>query len=121
MKFSCFIGGDTQKSWAHTEFEAKPVSISPFRTDRTIGPKISLSPKPVFSVGNWKFGRCQSGDIIQAAELAKFKIRPTPGPKVMGIGIFAPKNGAMPEIHYATPISRILLVAMVAMGDPTVS
>ena len=25
MKFSCFPGGDTQKSWAQTKFEAKPV------------------------------------------------------------------------------------------------
>ena len=103
IKFSCFIGGDIQKSWAQTKFEAKPVKISPFRTDRTIGPKIAPSPKPLFSGGNWKFGRCQSGDIIQAVELVKFKIRPTPGPKVMGIGILVPKMGQCPKSTMPRP------------------
>ena len=64
----------------------------------------------------WKFGRWQSADIKQAAELAKFQIRPTPGPIVTGLRTFGPKNGAMPKTHYATPISRILLGAV---GDPT--
>ena len=39
----------------------------------------------------------------------------------MGIGIVGPKNGAMPKIHYATPICRILLGSFAAVGDPTVS
>ena len=39
----------------------------------------------------------------------------------MGIGIFGPKNGAMPKIHYATHISRILLGCFTAVGDSTVS
>ena len=33
-------------------------------------------PKPLFSEGNWKFERWQSEDIKEAAELAKFQIRP---------------------------------------------
>ena len=121
MKFSCFRGGDTPKSWAQTKFEAKSVEFSPFRTERTIGPKNAPCPKPLFSDRNWKFTRCQSRDIVQAAELAKFQIRPTACPKVMGLGIFGPKNGAMPKIHYATPTSRILLGSFVAVGAPTES
>ena len=121
MEFSCFPVGDTPKSWAQIKFEAKPVKISPFRTDRTIGPKIAPPPKPLFSDGNWKFGRWQSADIKQAAELAKFQIRPTAGPIVTGLHTFGPKNGAMPKTHYATPISRILFGAFVPVGDPTKS
>ena len=90
-------------------------------TDRTIGPKIAPPPKPLFSEGNWKFGRWQSADIKQAAELAKFQIRPTPGLIVTGLHTFGPKNGAMPKTHYATSISRILLGAFVPVGDPTKS
>ena len=85
-------------------------------------PKIAPPPKPLFSEGNWKFGRWQSSDIKQAALLAKFQIRPTPGPIVItGLRTFGPKNGAMPKTHYATPISRILLGAFVPVGDPTKS
>ena len=120
MKFSCFPGGDTPKLWAQTIFEAKPVKISPFRNERTISPK-NVPPKPLFSDKNWKFGRCQSGDIIQAAEHAKFQIRTTSCLKVMGFGIFGPKIGAMPKIHYATPTSRILFRAFVAVWVPTQS
>ena len=118
MKFSCFSVGDTPKSWAQTKFEAKPVEISPFRTKRTLGPKNAPCPKPIFSDRNWKFRRCQSRDIIQAAELAEFQIRSTSCPKVMGWGISGPKNGATPKIHYATPTSRILLGSFVAVGAP---
>ena len=121
MKFSCLLGGDTQKSWAQTIFEAKPVEIYPFRTERTISPKNAPCPKPLFSDRNWKFGQCQSGDIIQAAELAKFQIRPTSCPKVIGLGIFGPKNRAMPQVHYATPTFRILFRTFVAVGAPTES
>ena len=32
---SCFPGGDNQKSWAHTKFEAERLKIVPFMTDRT--------------------------------------------------------------------------------------
>ena len=39
----------------------------------------------------------------------------------MGSGIVGPKNGAMPKIRYATPLSRILLGSFAAVGDPTVS
>ena len=62
--------GDTLKSGVQTKFKAKPVEISPFRTERTIGPKNVPCPKPLFSDRKWNFGRCQSGDIIQAAEIA---------------------------------------------------
>ena len=86
------------------------------RTDRTIGPKIAPPPKPLFSEGNCKFGQLQSADIKQAAELAKFQIRPTPGPRVTWLRTFGPKNGAMPKTHYATPISRILLGTFVPVG-----
>ena len=67
MKFSCFSGGDTLKLWAQTKFEAKPVEIAPFRTKRTVGPQNGPYPKLLFSDGNWKFVRCQSGDIFQTA------------------------------------------------------
>ena len=50
---------DTPESWAQTKFEAKPVEISPFRTERTIGPKNAPCP---LSDRNWKFGQCQSRD-----------------------------------------------------------
>ena len=90
MEFSSFPGGDTQKSWAQTKFEAKPVKISPFRTARIIGRKIAPPPKSLFPKGNWKFGRWQSADIKQAAELDKFQIRPTPGPIVTGLRTFGP-------------------------------
>ena len=96
----------------------KTVGIAPFRTKRTVRPQNGPFPKPIFLDGNWK---CQSEDIFQAAKLAKFQIRLTPGSKVMGIGILGPKKGAVPKIHYATPITRILLWAFVAVGDPTVS
>ena len=109
------------RSWTQTKFEAKPVEIAPFRTDQTVEPKNGPYPKPLFSDGNWKFERCQSGDIFKAAKLAKFQIRPTPGSKVMGIGILGPKKGAVPKIHYFTPITGILLGDFVAVGDPTVS
>ena len=33
----------------------------------------------------------------------------------MDLGIFGPKNGAIPKIHYATPTSRILFRAFVAV------
>ena len=89
--------------------------------DRTIGPKIAPIPKPLFWDGNWKFGRCQSGDILYIGELAKFQILATPGPKVIGLRIFGPKNGPVPKNHYATPLTRILLGAFVAVGDPTKS
>ena len=52
MKFSCFSGGDTLKSWAQTKFEAKPVKIAPFMTERSVGPKNGPYPKPLFSDGN---------------------------------------------------------------------
>ena len=52
MTFSCFPGGDTPKSWAQTIFEAKPVEISPFRTERTISTKNAPCPKPLFSDRN---------------------------------------------------------------------
>ena len=84
-------------------------------------PNLPPPPKPLFSEGNWKFGRWQSTDIKQAAELAKFQIRPTPGLIVTGLYTFGPKNGAMPKTHYATSISRILLGAFVPVGDPTKS
>ena len=100
--------GDTLKSWAQTKFEAKPVEIAPFRTERT-EPKNGPYPKPLFSHGNWKFGRCQPGDIFQASKLAKFQIKPTPGSKVVGIGSLGPRKGTVHKIHYATPITRILL------------
>ena len=77
--------------------------------------------KPLFSDGNWKFGRCQSGDIIQVAKLANFKIRPTPGSKVKRIGILGPTKGTVLKIHYATPITRNLFGAFVAVGEPIVS
>ena len=121
MKFFCFPDRDTPNSWGQTKFTAKAGEISPYTTKRTIGPKIAPFPKPLFSDGNWKFGKCQSGDIIQAAELAKFQIQLTRGPKAMGLGIFGLKNGAMPKIHYATGTSRILLRAFADVLDPTVS
>ena len=74
MKFSSSPGGDTPKSWAQTKFEVKPADISQFRTDRAIGSKIAPLPKSLFWDGNWKFGRCQSGDILHIGELAKFQI-----------------------------------------------
>ena len=89
--------------------------------DRTIGPKIAPFPKPLFWDGNWKFGRCHSGDILYIGELAKFQILATPGPKGIGLRIFGPKNGPVPKNHYATPLTRILLGAFVAVGDPTKS
>ena len=70
MKLSSFAGGDTPKSWAQTKFDAKPVKISQVRTNRTIGPKIAPFPKPLIWDGNWKCGRCQSGDILYIGELA---------------------------------------------------
>ena len=79
-------------------------------------PKLPPPPKPLFSEGNWKFGRWQSADIKQAAELAKFQIRPTPGLIVTGLHTFGPKNGAMPKTHCATSISRILLGAFCTCG-----
>ena len=121
MKFSCFSGGYTSKSWAQTKFEAKPVEISPFMTERTIGHKNAPCPKSILSDRNWKFGRCQSRDIIQAAVLAKFQIRPISCAKVIGLGIFGPKNGVMPKIHHAKPTSLILLGFFVAVGAPTES
>ena len=33
--FSCFSGGDTQKSCVQSKFEAKRLKITPFITDRT--------------------------------------------------------------------------------------
>ena len=92
MKFSCFLGGDTLKSREQTKFEAKPVEISPFRTEGTVGPQNGPYPKHLFSDGNLKFRRCQSGDIFQAAKFARFQIRPIPGSKVMGILLRAPAN-----------------------------
>ena len=41
----------TDQIWSETGLN------SPFRTDRTIGPKIVPPPKPLFSEGNWKFRR----------------------------------------------------------------
>ena len=83
-------------------------------------PKLPLLPNPYFraEIGN---SDDVSQEISSRQQVAKLKIRPTPGPKVMGIGIFGPKNGAMPKIHYATPISRILLECFTAVGDSTVS
>ena len=103
MKLSYFPSGDTPKSWARTKFEAKLVESSPFRTEQTISPKNAPCPKPLFSDRNWKFGRCRSGDIIQAAKVAKFQIRPTSCPKVMGLGIFGPKNGQCPKSTMPRP------------------
>ena len=120
IKFSCF-SDILRNHWHRPNFEAKPVEISPFMTERTIGPKNAPCPKPLFSDRNWKFGRCQSRDIIQAAVLAKFQIRPTSCAKVIALGIFGPKNGAMPKIHHATPTSQILLGPFVAVGAPTES
>ena len=75
----------------------------PNLTERTVGPKNGPCPKPLFSDGNWNFGRCQSGDIFQAAELPKYQIRPTPCPKVMGIGILGPKKGRRPKSTISRP------------------
>ena len=61
-----------------------------------------------------------SPDISSQAS-AKFKIRPTPGSKVMRAGILGPIKGTVPKIHYATPITQILFGSFVAVGDPTVS
>ena len=58
--------GDTMKSWAQTKFEAKPVEIAPFRTERT-EPKNGPYPKhPIFCTGNmeiwtmpaWRYFPC---------------------------------------------------------------
>ena len=76
---------------------------------------------PLFWDGNLKFGRCHSGDILYIGELAKFQIQATPGSKVTGLRTFGPKNGPVPKNHYATPLTRILLGAFVAVGDPTKS
>ena len=49
IKFSCFLAGDTQKSWSQTKFEVKPVKISPFRTAQThiFGRKLEIRTMPV--------------------------------------------------------------------------
>ena len=47
--FSCFSGGDTQKSWAQSKIEAKRLKIARFRTDRTFwDPKLPHFHRPFF-------------------------------------------------------------------------
>ena len=44
---SCFPGGDNQKSWAQTKFEAERLNIALFWTDRTFwDPKLPHSHRP---------------------------------------------------------------------------
>ena len=90
-------------------------------TDRTIGPKIAPSRKPLF--------------LGRKLEIWTMPVRRYhPGSRACQVSnptdtwsqsyrhlYFGPKNGAMPKIHYATPISRILLGTFAAVGDPTVS
>ena len=83
-------------------------------------PKLPHFPNPYFGAEIGKFRRCQSGGILHIGELAKFQIFATPGSKVTGFRIFGPKNGPVPKNHYATPLTRILLGAFVAVGDPTI-
>ena len=80
------------------------------RTDRTIGPKIAPIPKPLFWDGNWKFGRCQSGDILYIARHAKFQVLVTPGPKVIGFRTFGPKKGPVPKNRYPYRKIQISLI-----------
>ena len=48
MQFLSFPGGDTQKSCAHTKFEAKRLKIAQFRTDRTFwDPKLPHFQRPL--------------------------------------------------------------------------
>ena len=48
MQFLNFPGGDTQKSRAQSEFEAEPLKIAPFMTDRTFwDPKLPNSHRPI--------------------------------------------------------------------------
>ena len=54
-----------------------------------LGPKAALAQNPYFrtDIGN--------SDDTRQQSLPNFQIRPTTGPKVMGIGIFGPKKGAV--------------------------
>ena len=88
MKFSCFPGGDSPKSWAQTKFEAKPVEISPFSTERTIGAKNSPCPNRYFRTEIGKFRRCQSRDIIQAARACQVSNPTDILSQIYGLGYF---------------------------------
>ena len=68
-----------------------------------------ISQTPIWD-GNLKFGRCQSGDILYIAKLAKFQIQVTPGSKVIGLRIFGPKNGPVPKNRYPYRKIQISLI-----------
>ena len=93
MKISCFSGEDTLKSWAETKFEAKPVEIAPFRTERTVGPKSGPYPKPYF--------RAEIGNLDDASQeissrqvnLPSFKSDGHSVQKLWASVFWVPKNG----------------------------
>ena len=76
-------------------------------------PKMSLVPNPYF--------RTENGTSDDASPEISSRQPSLPCPKVMGLGIFGPKNEPLPKIHYAAPTSRILFWAFVAVGAPTES
>ena len=118
MKFSCFSGGEIPSNHGHRRnLKRNRLKLLHLGPRELSGPKMALIPNPLFSDGNWKFGRCQSEDIFQAAKLAKFQIRPTPASKVMGIGILGPKKGAVPKIHYASPINPNFIGGCCSCGE----
>ena len=107
MKFSCFSGEDTLKSWTQTNLKRNRLKFLHLGPSELSGPKMLLVPNPYF--------RTEIGNSYAASSEISSR------QQKQSLPIFKPDRHPVGKIHYVTPISRILLGAFVAAGDPTVS
>ena len=121
IEFSCFPGGDTQKSWHRPNFKRNRFKFLHLELPELSVPKLPHLPNPYFrrEIGNSDDGSPQISSRQQS--LPNFKSDQHQVSLLQGSILLVPKMGQCPKTHYATSISRILLGAFVPVGDPTKS